>query len=164
MQLVDSRTRERILSYVWRMITVPFPPPQFRIKRQGETPYIFDAIRKTWLVLTEEEWVRQNMVAYLVTGLSYPKGVIAVEKEILVNGLKKRFDILVYNKEHEPWMLIECKAPAVPLNEAVLQQALRYHLTVPASYLVTTNGTQTMAWEKTPAGLRLLQAFPGWLL
>ena len=87
-----------------------------------------------------------------------------MEKEILVNGLKKRFDILVYNKGHEPWMLIECKAPAVPLNEAVLQQALRYHLTVPASYLVTTNGTQTMAWEKTPAGLRSLQAFPGWLL
>jgi type I site-specific restriction endonuclease len=145
------------------MITVRFPDPQFRIRRKGETPYIFDAIRKSWLVLTEEEWVRQNVVAYFIQTLAYPKEAIALEKEILVNGLKKRFDILVYNKFHEPWMLVECKAPNISLNETVLQQALRYNLSVPVFYLVISNGSQTMVWKKKAASLELLQAFPAWL-
>ena len=130
------------------MINLPFPAPNFRIKQKGEKRFIFDAIRKTWLLLTEEEWVRQNMVAYLVTVSQYPKASIALEKEILVNGLKKRFDILVYNKQHQPWLLVECKAPQVMLDEAVLQQLLRYHLSVPVEWLVMTNGAQTVAWHR----------------
>lgn len=146
------------------MITVSFPPPQFRIKRKGETPYIFDSIRKTWLQLTEEEWVRQNLVAFFADVLHYPKEIIALEKEILVNGLKKRFDILIYDDRHQPWMLVECKAPSVVLDETVLQQALRYNITVPVDYLVISNGTQTMAWKKRGSDLELSQAFPQWPL
>jgi hypothetical protein len=142
------------------MITVQFPEPQFKLKREGEKRFVFDSIRKTWLLLTEEEWVRQNFVAYLVKQLQYPETLIALEKEILLNGLKKRFDILVYDKVHQPWMLIECKAPEVSLSEDVLQQVLRYNIIVPVNYIVITNGTATVAWEKTGEGLKMLQSLP----
>jgi hypothetical protein len=144
------------------MITVQFPEPQFNIQTRGGKRCIFDAIRKTWLVLTEEEWVRQNMVAYFIQSLRYPKESIALEKEILVNGLKKRFDVLVFNRQHQPWMLVECKAPQVSLNENVLQQALRYHLTVPVQWLVITNGPATLAWKKEGPALTLAEALPPW--
>src|SRR3982751_5329121 len=118
------------------MIAVKYPEPQFRIKNENGRQYIFDAIRKIWLLLTEEEWVRQNFVSYLITQLNYPSTVIAIEKEILLNDLKKRFDILVYNKMHQPWMLVECKEPNVKLSEDALQQVLRYNISVPVEYIV----------------------------
>ena len=144
------------------MIAVQFPEPQFNIRTKAGKRYIFDSIRKAWLLLTEEEWVRQNLVAYFIQTLLYPKEAIALEKAILVNGLKKRFDILVYNKSHEPWMLVECKAPTVSLDERVLQQALRYNLSVPVTYLVISNGPQTLAWKKSAANLDLMEQFPEW--
>ena len=142
------------------MITVQFPAPDFKLRKEGGKPFIFDRIRKTWLSLTEEEWVRQNFVAYLVKELRYPEGLIALEKEILVNGLKKRFDILIYDRQHQPWMLVECKAPAVALTEGVLQQALRYNISVPVEYIVITNGTNTTAWRKGGGELHLLKNLP----
>lgn len=142
------------------MIAVQFPEPQFRMKREGEKRVIFDAIRKSWLPLTEEEWVRQNFVAYLVNVLNYPASFIALEKEIILNGLKKRFDVLVYAKDHQPWMLVECKAPRVKLSEDVLQQALRYNQTVPVKFILITNGEATVGWEKEDGNLKLLEKMP----
>jgi hypothetical protein len=143
------------------MIAVQYPEPQFRMKKENGKQYIFDAIRKTWLLLTEEEWVRQNFVNYLVAELHYPTAVIALEKEISLNDLKKRFDILVYDKEHKPWMLIECKEPNVSLSEEVLQQVLRYNISVPVEYIVITNGSTTIGWKKE-TDLRLLESLPVW--
>jgi hypothetical protein len=143
------------------MITVQFPEPDFKIKKEGEKRYIFDTIRKTWLLLTEEEWVRQNFVAYLVKEMKYPSSLMALEKEIWLNGLKKRFDILVYDSEHKPWMMVECKAPDVALNEDVLQQALRYNISVPVKYILITNGDKTMGWKKEGNELKLLGEMPG---
>ena len=142
------------------MITVQFPEPQFKLKKEGEKRFVFDAIRKTWLLLTKEEWVRQNFVAYLIKHLRYPETLIALEKEIILNGLKKRFDILVYDGFHQPWMLIECKAPEVQLSDGVLQQALRYNITLPVPFIVITNGTSTVAWEKVNGELKVLQSLP----
>lgn len=139
---------------------VHFPEPDFKIKKEGEKRYIFDAIRKTWLLLTDEEWVRQNFVAYLVKELHYPSTLIALEKEILLNDLKKRFDILVYDKDHQPWMMIECKEPSVKLNEDVLQQVLRYNISVPVKFVVITNGERTVAWEKKGCELVLVEDLP----
>ena len=144
------------------MITVQFPEPQFRMKKENGKPYIFDDIRKTWLLLTNEEWVRQNFVRYLITELKYPSALIALEKEIVLNELKKRFDILVYNKEHQPWMMIECKAPEVALSEDVLQQALRYNISVPVEFIVITNGQATVGWRKEGRELKLLKLMPTW--
>ena len=143
------------------MIAVQYPEPQFRMKNENGRHYIFDAIRKIWLLLTEEEWVRQNFVNYLITQLNYPSTVIALEKEILLNDLKKRFDILVYNKEHQPWMLVECKEPKVNLSEDVLQQVLRYNISVPVEYIVITNGQSTIGWKKEKE-LKILQELPKW--
>ena len=143
------------------MIAVQYPEPQFRMKNENGRHYIFDAIRKIWLLLTEEEWVRQNFVNYLITQLNYPSTVIALEKEILLNDLKKRFDILVYNKEHRPWMLVECKEPKVNLSEDVLQQVLRYNISVPVEYIVITNGQSTIGWKKEKE-LKILQELPKW--
>lgn len=143
------------------MIAVQYPEPQFRIKNDNGKQYIFDTIRKVWLLLTEEEWVRQNFVSYLITRLHYPSTVIALEKEILLNDLKKRFDILVYNKEHKPWMLVECKESKVNLSEDVLQQVLRYNISVPVEYIVITNGTTTLGWRKEKE-LKLLSEMPEW--
>jgi hypothetical protein len=124
---------------------------------------MYDTIRKTWLLLTEEEWVRQNFIQYLVTELRYPSTLIALEKELELNGLKKRFDVLVYNKEHQPWMLIECKAPQVILNDAALEQVLRYHMSIPVPFLVITNGQSTYGWEKINNELKLLDKLPDWV-
>lgn len=143
------------------MIAVQYPEPQFRMKKENGKQYIFDSIRKGWLLLTEEEWVRQNFVNYLITQLKYPSTVIAIEKEISLNDLRKRFDILVYDKEHKPWMLIECKEPAVSLSEEVLQQVLRYNISVPVEYIVITNGNTTVGWKKEN-DLKLLGDMPVW--
>lgn len=144
------------------MISVAYPSPQFRTEsREGQT-FIFDALRKVWLLLTPEEWVRQNFVQYLLQVAAYPATLIALEKELDLNGMRRRFDVLVYNKEHQPWMLIECKAEAVKLTEDVLQQVLRYNISLPVPYIVITNGRQTRAWQKEGGGLRELAELPEW--
>src|SRR4051812_3977851 len=144
------------------MIIVQFPKPQFRIKNENDRRFNFDSIRKIWVQLSEEEWVRQNFINYLVTGLRYPNTLIAVEKEIRLNDLKKRFDILVYDKDHKPWMMVECKAPSVKLSEDVLQQVLRYNISIPVEYVVITNGNTTAGWKKENEGLSLLETLPVW--
>ena len=131
------------------------------MKNENGKEYIFDAIRKAWLLLTQEEWVRQNFVNNLINQLKYPSTVIALEKEIWLNDLKKRFDILVYNDEHQPWMLIECKEPKVQLSDEVLQQVLRYYISVPVEYIVITNGSTTIGWKKENQ-LKLLKELPEW--
>lgn len=144
------------------MIAVSFPEPVFRIKKEQGVEFIFDNIRKQWLVLNEEEWVRQNFVQYLIQVLRYPAAFISLEKEIMLGELKKRFDILVYDKDHHPWMMIECKGSPVALNDAVLQQVLRYNISVPVPFLVITNGRHTFGWERSDRELNLIQQMPFW--
>jgi hypothetical protein len=144
------------------MIPVNYPAPSFKIKQENEQHFVFDTIRKTWLVLTEEEWVRQNFIQYLVTVLHYPATLIAIEKELELNGLKKRFDVLVYNQQHQPLMLIECKAPQLVLNDAALEQLLRYHISIPVPFLIITNGKTTYGWERIGNELKLLDKLPEW--
>jgi hypothetical protein len=144
------------------MIPVNFPEPAFRFKKEQGVEFIFDAIRKQWLVLTEEEWVRQNFIQYLVQVLQYPAAFIAVEKELTLGELKKRFDVLVYDRQHQPWMLIECKAGNVPLTDAPLLQVLRYNITIPVAFLTITNGLHTYAWAKEGIDLNLLNEMPAW--
>lgn len=144
------------------MIAVQYPEPQFRTKTKDGKPFIFDPIRKTWLLLTEEEWVRQNFINYLVVQLNYPAAFIALEKEIRLNELKKRFDILVYDRGHKPWMLVECKEPRVRLSEDVLQQVLRYNISVPVEFIIITNGTTTIGWRKLDGELSLITDLPSY--
>lgn len=133
------------------MVKVEFPKFDFRIKEEQGKELIFDEIRKQWVRLTPEEWVRQNFIQYLIQTKNYPSVLIAVEKEVKLGELKKRFDILVYNQQHQPWMMIECKAMEVQLTEEVLQQVLRYNISVPVEYLVITNGSYTYCYGKSNA-------------
>jgi len=144
------------------MIKVNYPEPVFRFKEENGKEMIFDFIRKQWLLLNEEEWVRQNFIQFLVQELKYPSELIAVEKEIQLGDLKKRFDILVYDRDHRPWMLVECKAGEIVLDEKVLLQVLRYNISMPANFLVITNGQFTYAWEKINGELKEIPQMPVW--
>lgn len=142
------------------MIKIEYPVQQFKIKEEKGKEFIFDGIRKTWLRLSPEEWVRQNFIQYLIQVKKYPSALIAIEKELQLGELKKRFDILVYDRDHTPWMMIECKAMQVPLNEQVLHQVLRYNLSVPVPYLIITNGSYVAGFERKNSGLHPIGEIP----
>lgn len=144
------------------MIKIEYPDHEFRMKEGNGAKMIFDEIRKTWLKLTPEEWVRQNFIQYLVKTKNYPASLIALEKQIMVGEMLKRFDILIYNKEHRPWMMVECKSMQVSLTEEVLNQVLRYNIGVPVNYMIITNGTNCMAFEKKNMQLVPLDEIPGY--
>ena len=122
------------------MIILNLPSYDFRFRNSGQNKEIFDALRKKYVVLTPEEWVRQNFLMYLKEELKYPSGLISVEKGLTFNRLKKRTDIVIHNRMGKPWMIVECKAPGVTLTEAAFYQAAAYHLRLDVMYLVITNG------------------------
>lgn len=142
------------------MIKIEYPQPAFRIKEEEGKELIFDDIRKLWVRLTPEEWVRQNMLQYLIQTKEYPAVFISVEKEISLGELRKRFDVLVFNSEHKPWLMLECKAMDVELSEKTLEQIVRYNMSVPVSYLVISNGSFTYAWEKKENRLVSISELP----
>lgn len=142
------------------MIKIEYPPYSFKIKRHKDNELIFDELRKSWLRLTPEEWVRQNFVRYLIQVKKYPSSLIAIEKEIRLGELKKRFDILVYDENHQPWMMIECKEMNVEIDENVLHQILRYNIAVPVIYMVITNGSYCMGCKKQDGNLFFIDNLP----
>jgi hypothetical protein len=144
------------------MIVLPYPSYPFKIKAINGKDQIFDPFRKTWVVLTPEEWVRQNLLQYLVQTLHYPSSLIAVEKEIKLGELSKRFDIVVYKNEL-PWMIIECKEAKVALNEKTMGQILQYQQVLTAQYLFISNGHETMGAKIETGKLQALQNFPEYL-
>ena len=143
------------------MILINYPEPAFNIKMENGKEIILDKLRKKWLALSPEEWVRQNFVQALIQVYQYPSSLIALEKEIMLGELKKRFDILVYDKNHAPCMIVECKAASVDLNEKVFEQVLRYNQAVPVSYLIITNGNATYGWQKKGNELFEINSLPG---
>lgn len=143
------------------MLQISYPEYPFRIKEETGKAFIFDEVRKKWVRLTPEEWVRQNFLQYLVQVLGYPRSVIAVEKAIQLGELNKRCDIVVY-RGHNPWMIIECKEPGVALGEEVVQQVLRYNIPLNVKVLVVTNGAETKAVQLSQGAMALLQSLPAW--
>ncbi len=125
------------------MIPLDLSNVQLKLRQESGKTSVFDPIRKKWLVLTPEEHVRQYLIHYLTGVMQYPGPLLAVEKTIKVGSVSKRFDIVVYNREHKPWMLVECKAPEVPVSEKTLQQLLNYQRTMQCSYWLLSNGHQT---------------------
>ena len=142
------------------MIKIHYPEHDFKIRQENSREFIFDELRKAWIRLTPEEWVRQNFLQYLVKVKKYPISMIALEKEIQLGELKKRFDMLVYDSSHQPWMMVECKAPDVPLNQHVLNQVLRYNISIPVPFLVITNGTYVAGFERKITGLEMVNDLP----
>jgi predicted type IV restriction endonuclease len=122
------------------MQNLNFPSYTFRFKNSENKVAIFDEIRKKFVVLTPEEWVRQHVVQYLLLEKKYPKSLINVEKLVKVNGLNKRYDIVVFQPNGEIFLLIECKAPEVPISQQTFDQIARYNLQLNAQFLMVTNG------------------------
>ena len=143
------------------MIKIEYPAYNFKIKKEKNAESIFDPMRKRWLVLTKEEWVRQNFLQYIIWVKKYPVSLIAIEKEIYLGELKKRCDIVVY-RSHLPWMIIECKEQNELLNDSVLNQTLRYNITLQVQILVITNGSNSYAFNINNGKAEEIQALPEW--
>lgn len=114
-----------------------------QVKKQAEHSLLFDCIRRKWLVLQPEELVRQLLVQYLLSEKKYPKNRFALEKGLKINELGKRYDVLIYNHDMKPFLLAECKAPQITLNDAVFRQIANYNMPLQVQYLLVTNGIQT---------------------
>jgi hypothetical protein len=108
--------------------------------------YIYDCIRKKDVLLTPEEWVRQQIIQYLLDKKDYPASLFSVEKQIKVGTLKKRYDIVVYQQD-QPWLLVECKSETEKLNTDTVQQILAYNSQLKVSYLVLTNGKEVKVYD-----------------
>lgn len=145
------------------MIAIEYPAYQPKVKAQANGRLIFDPVRKQWVTLTPEEWVRQHFVQYLVQIKNYPTSVIAIEKEISLWDIKKRCDIIVYsNHDQAPKLLVECKQPAVALDGKVIDQVLRYNIRLQVPYIVITNGTDTAAFQLLSGSFVPIIALPNW--
>ena len=112
----------------------------FRFKNNENKVSIFDEIRKKFIILTPEEWVRQHVVQFLLEEKKYPKSLINVEKVLKINGLRKRYDVVVFNSDGSIFILIECKAPEIKIAQATFDQLARYNMTMNAQFLMVTNG------------------------
>ena len=122
------------------MQALNFPKFSFRFKNSENKVSIFDAIRKKFVILQPEEWVRQHCVHYLIEVKGYPKSLINVEKELKINDLKKRYDIVVFNPNGSIHLIVECKAPKIKISQDTFDQVARYNLALKASFLMVTNG------------------------
>jgi type I site-specific restriction-modification system R (restriction) subunit len=125
------------------MLKLNFPDYPFRLAIDAGKQMIFDRIRKRFVALTPEEWVRQHLLWFLMDNKSVPENMIAVEKQISINGRPKRFDIVVFARTSAAILLVECKAPSVKITETTFDQAARYNLNLHAGYFVLSNGLST---------------------
>ncbi len=121
-------------------LKLKYPSFECKTRKVKGVVQVFDNLRKRWLVLTPEEWIRQHVLNYLTAHKSIAPGLISIEKEIDLNGTKRRYDIVVYNSSLQPWLVVECKAPYIELSQDVLNQALRYNLILNAELVMITNG------------------------
>ena len=125
-----------------QLILLNLPEFEFAIKTEGQSKQIFDPVRKRFVTLTPEEWVRQHFLRYMTDYRSYPASLLAVEKQVKVNNLNQRADIVAYNRNGKPWLLVECKAPSVSINHDTFLQAARYNLSLNVPFFALTNGLE----------------------
>ncbi|SDR83294.1 Type I restriction enzyme R protein N terminus (HSDR_N) [Polaribacter sp. KT25b] len=124
------------------MIKLNLPTYNFKLKSKENKTLIFDKLRKKYMVLTPEEWVRQHYVSFLIEEKNYPTSLIALEKQLTINNRKKRTDILVFNTDGNPEIIVECKAPSIKITQDTFDQIARYNLKLKANFLIVTNGLE----------------------
>lgn len=142
------------------------PTYSFKLKSVDGRNLIFDDIRRRYVALTPEEWVRQNFIRYLVSDKSYPPSLIAIEKQFKYNRLVKRSDILVYNRDGVPVLMIECKGPEIKINQEVFDQIALYNLKFNVPYLIVTNGINhyCCSYESEQGKYKFLEKIPDYPL
>ncbi|HLW31154.1 MAG TPA: type I restriction enzyme HsdR N-terminal domain-containing protein [Aequorivita sp.] len=117
-----------------------FPEYSFRFKSSENKTLVFDEIRKKFVVLAPEEWVRLHVVQFLINEKNYPKSLINVEKQLKLNQTTKRYDVVVFNNDGSIYLIVECKAPTIPITQFTFDQIARYNLALQSEYLMVTNG------------------------
>lgn len=142
------------------MQTLNLPAYDFRIRNSGQSTEIFDCIRRKFVTLTPEEWVRQHFVRFMNEALGYPLSLMTLEKGLVVNKLQKRTDIVVHNRQGTAWMIVECKAPQVPVSPEVLYQASAYHEKLASRYVVVTNGLTHFCCEFVNGSFQFMKEMP----
>lgn len=141
------------------LIKINFPETGPQVRQLNGLREVFDPVRKVWIVLTPEEWVRQNFILFLLSQ-NYPSALIAVEKQIMVGNLTKRCDIVVYGRDVQPFMIVECKKMDELLSQKTLEQILRYHSSLQPPYLIITNGIFTIGFKKENGQFVPVDEFP----
>jgi hypothetical protein len=146
------------------MQSLNLPTYSFKLKSEEGRNLIFDEIRKKYVVLTPEEWVRQNFVRYLISEKFYPAALISLEKHFSYNRMQKRSDILVYDRNANPVLMVECKSPDVKINQAVFDQIALYNLKFKVPFLVVTNGIHHYCcqYAEVVGNYRFLEEIPGY--
>lgn len=129
------------------IVPLNFPPTQLDLRRKSGKVFVKCLIRHKEILLTPEEWVRQHIIAHLINDLNYPQTLVGVEKAIQYNGLTKRWDIVVFDSDFKPYLLVECKAPNIKLGTNTLQQALSYQHQLNCELIVISNGLETHTWQ-----------------
>ncbi len=124
------------------MVKLDFPEYSFRFKNSKNKTLVFDEIRKKFVTLTPEEWVRLHVVQYLQQEKNYSKSLINVEKQLKLNDTLKRYDVVVFNNDGSIFLIVECKAPTIPITQITFDQIARYNLSLQAEYLMVTNGLE----------------------
>lgn len=119
-----------------------FPEYSFRFKSSENKTLVFDEIRKKFVVLAPEEWVRLHVIQFLLNEKKYPKSLINVEKKLELNQTSKRYDVVVFNNDGTIYLIVECKAPSIPITQLTFDQIARYNLALRSEYLMVTNGLQ----------------------
>ncbi len=144
------------------MLILNLPEFEVNLKKSEGKVWIFDGIRKKYIVLTPEEWVRQHLINYFINHLKYPRTLIQVERGLHYNQLQKRSDIVVFDRSGNPWMIVECKSPEVQLDQKSIQQVSVYNLDVKAKYVSVSNGLKHICYEATNdlKDVVLLKDFP----
>ncbi len=146
------------------MDALNLPTYSFSVKSEEGRTYIFDAIRKKYVLLTPEEWVRQHFVQYLVQDKGFPAALITVEKEFNFNRMRKRTDILAHNRQGEPVLLVECKAPSIAVTRNVFDQIGLYNLSYKVPWLVVTNGMKHYCcqFDASDSAYQFIDRIPAW--
>lgn len=142
------------------MVPLQFPDKKPSLRRREGKEQVFCVARNRWVALTPEEWVRQNLLLMMSENFGYPLSLVSVEKQIRVGELLRRFDILWYDRQGRPFLVMECKEPDVPLTEDVLQQVLRYNIPLRAPFVFISNGHACMGFELNQDQFREIGFFP----
>ena len=140
-----------------------FPKVEFRFQKHAKgNLQIFDIIRKKFLDVTPEEWVRQHIVHYLINDKQVPTSMISLEKQLILNNTKRRTDIVVFNSNLKPILIIECKAPEIEINQLTVNQALRYNLELKVPFVFLSNGLQHVFLKISSNSPEILKEVPGY--
>ncbi|KQS31048.1 type I restriction enzyme HsdR N-terminal domain-containing protein [Dyadobacter sp. Leaf189] len=144
------------------MESLNLPAFAYKVKQVNGKPHIFDIIRRKFVTLTPEEWVRQHFIHLLITHYGYPKSLFAIETGLQYNSLSKRTDIMVLSSNSLPFLLVECKAPFVPVTEATFAQISRYNFTLQPRFLAVTNGMSHYCFQALEGQISFMDDFPAY--